>query len=95
MNIWDQLGSLGSGIIDTGTDVVVGLGDNFTNSVNYNAANVDRMKIQNGLAVANFENEQARKNKREDMIQTVIYSLLFIMVLVVLFNMAKPFLKKS
>ena len=69
---------LGSGIIDTATDLIQGFGDQFS-------AGVDRQEVQNDIAKAKIQialSNEARKAQRDKNLQNLaMYSVAFLMLL--------------
>lgn len=93
MNIWDEFGQLGGNIVDTAGDLIGGWGDNVTAQAAANMANVETARARTELAKAAFVREQARKDKMQEAVTTVVYSALVFAGLALVFYFLKQFKK--
>jgi len=92
-NIWDEFGQFGGSIIDTAGDLVSGWGDNVTAQAAANMANVETARARTELAKAAFVREQARKDKMQETVNTVVYSALVFAGLALVFYFLRTFKK--
>lgn len=81
MSLRSELSSLGIGVVDTLGDFVGGLGTNFTANSNANLNMADRIAVENSLALSSFQAEEKRKQERDELIKTVTYVLLALVVI--------------
>lgn len=80
-----NISSLGSSVIDTVGDIIGGLGTNFSNSAELDAANIERIRVNNQIALANAATELDAKKKNRELMQTVTYAFLGLAFLALIF----------
>lgn len=78
MTIGDQLGQVGSNLVETVGDLLKGVGDNFTNDASLNKAAVDRINVNNAIALQKAAADAEAKKAMQKTAQYVIYTLLAI-----------------
>lgn len=93
MNIWDEFGQFGANIVDTAGDLVGGWGDNVSAQAAANMANVEAAKARTELAKAAFVREQARKDKMQEVVNTVVYTSLIFAGIALIFYFLRQYRK--
>lgn len=76
MNFFDQIGNLGSELLDTGTDIVDAVGDKFQNRVNADAARINYIQTQTQVQGLQAINDEKRKDQLLQLVMIVVYVLL-------------------
>ena len=92
-DIWDEFGQLGFNIVDTAGDLVGNWGDSLQTRNAAQLANIQTAQAKVELAKAAFSREQARKDKMQETVNTVVYSALVFAGLAMLFYFLKTFKK--
>lgn len=75
-NFLQQLGGLGSSLIDTGTDIVGAIGTNISAGADANQARAAIIRINADLAQQKLAADIERQQRQQKMIETVLFSLL-------------------
>lgn len=76
MTFWDQIGGFGGDVIDTAGDIVNAYGTNVQAAAQQRLANVETQRANIQLATAKLASEQERANRRQQLFETVAYSVL-------------------
>ena len=92
-DIWDEFGQLGFNIVDTAGDLVSNWGNTLEARNAAQIANINTAQAKVELAKAAFTREQARKDKMQETVNTVVYSALVFAGLAMLFYFLKNFKK--
>lgn len=83
----DSFGDLGEGILEAGTDIITGIGQNYENRASYEAAVIDRINVNNRLALQSYQDESRRKDETMKFLKnTTFFVLLVILALIVYKN---------
>lgn len=77
-NFLDQLGGIGSNIIETVGDLTKGIGDNFTTDAALNKATVDRINVNNAIALQKAQTDIEAKKAMQKTVQYVVFTMLAI-----------------
>ena len=78
MTLLEQLGVVGGNIIETAGDLAKGVGDNFTTDAALNKATVDRINVNNAIAVQKAANDIEAKKRMQQTLTYAVYVLLAI-----------------
>lgn len=92
-NILDEFGQLGFNIVDTAGDLIGNWGDSLQNRTAAQQQNIMTAQAKIELAKASFAREQARKDKMQETVNTVVYSALVFAGLAMMFYFLKTFKK--
>jgi len=94
MALLDQLGDLGSNILEAGTDIISGVGDTFQNSADQNAAAVRRMDVNSQLAISKFQADNENRKANSAFLQKVVIAIVVIIGILVVGTVGAKYLKK-
>ena len=79
-----EIGELGEAVVDTATSLVTGIGQNFTNSADYNSAVISRVRTNDQIALS----EASRKARQAEEMNTIVKWVVFVILLLLVLNYA-------
>ncbi len=93
MSFWDNLGDLGNNIIEFAGDTVKSVGDNLHNATLSDAAMIERVKVNNQIALSQNEQDAKRADANQKLIQNAVYAVLGVAFIVICVWAVGKFLK--
>lgn len=82
-------------VLDAFGDIGGAVVDNFTSGSQLEQANIDRIKLNNQLAAANFQKENERKQKNQELIQNIVYIVLALIAISIGFSLFMNYKKNK
>lgn len=90
----DGYGDFFGKTLNTGGQIIEGVGNNFENSANADKANIDRIAVNNAIALQKAKDDAERKKRMGDVMQIAVFGLLFI-ALIFAIGVVAPKIQKA